>query len=667
MTAAELASHKAANGSIRDQVLAVLNCYEAQSERDVALMDLSRATNYSYRELEKLAQSLAIEVDVQTDQVEADRRLKDLIQTRRTQLDLNRYLEPWFAQVMLETANAMPTAPEFLFTTLLSAAASRVGTAAQVIIKPSAQYTQPMVFWSAIVANSGSMKTPAQRVILDPLVALEREAYEVYQFEMADYKAAVESQRSKKRDDSGEESTPQLPIRKRYLTKDSTLETLQRIHAENPRGLLYYRDELAGVIKVRNQYRGGHGADEEAELDQWVGSAVIVDRSEKSICLPRSAISRTGAIQWEVLADLMGDHRDANGAWSRWLFCAADTPPRYLRLLQEDQDTGLAEALTHLYQALEKVPQQDYLLSFEAKRLFEVWQHQLVDAQRSEDTLGLQLVYPKIESYTARLALWLHIVNAVLRQERPASVISGETMEKAIELAAYYLWQHRLIHTHNSPDAGLAAIGLKIQKFAERVGEVTASRLKSGIRALRKMATDQIRQLMKTLANTGYGSIRGEGAEMTYVPVPGDRQLQLDLSPPSAAAEIDTVDVALTTMSGNETSAKSKLNSLIDTIDTTSSSSRDEASSELTTIPGSPNELPHNSSTIQHFGQSEIPQDSASNDDIAGRVLFCHCLGVEVGSLSGKGDRLFVQHEYPTRPLLSLMAQAGFEPATLGL
>ena len=255
-------------------------------------------------------------------------------------------------------------------------------------------------------------------------------------------------------------------------------------------------------------------------------------------------------------------------------------------------------------------------MSFEAKRLFETWQHELVDAQRSEDALGLQLVYPKIESYTARLALWLHLVNAVLRQEQPSQVISGKTMEKAIELAAYYLWQHRLNHTHNSPDSGLAAIGLKIQKFAERVGEVTASRLKSGIRALRKMATDQIRQLMKTLANTGYGSIRGEGAEMTYVPVPGDRQLQLDLSPPSAAAEIDTVDVALTTMSGNETSAKSKLNSLIDTIDTTSSLSRDEASSELTTITGSPNELPHNSSTIQHLGQSEISQDSASNDQI---------------------------------------------------
>jgi hypothetical protein len=93
-------------------------------------------------------------------------------------------------------------------------------------------------------------------------------------------------------------------------------------------------------------------------------------------------------------------------------------------------------------------------------------------------------------------------------------------MEKAIELAAYYLWQYRLIHTHNSPDSGLAAIALKIQKFVERVGNATASALKSGVRDLRKMATDQIRQLMQTLANAGYGCVTGEGASMVYVPTP---------------------------------------------------------------------------------------------------------------------------------------------------
>lgn len=505
--------------SLRDKILEILNCYDTPSLRDVALMDLARGTGYSYRDVEKLAKSLTIEVDLQTDQAEAAKKLSHLLKTRRTHLDLNRYLEPWFADTLIKTAKAMPTAPEFLFTTLLPAAASRVGTAARVIIKPSAKYSQPMVFWTAIVANSGSMKTPAQRVILDPLVALETEAYEAYCIEKEDYRAEQERKKGKKLDQETIEEPSRLPTRKRYLTKDITLETLQNIHGENPRGLLYYRDELAANTKARNQYRGGHGADEEAELDQWNGSAILYDRAEKSVCLPRSAVSRTGGYQWEVLANLMGDHNDFNGSFARWLFCAAKTPLRYLRLLREDQDTGISEALTYLYAELEKVPEQDYLLSYEAMQLLETWQHQLVDAQQSEDAFGLQLVFPKIEAYTARLALWLHIVNAVLRGERPSQMINGDTMEKAIELAAYYHWQYRLIHTHNSPDSGLAAIALKIQKFVERVGQATASVLKSGVRDLRKMATDQIRQLMQTLANAGYGCITGEGASIAYVPI----------------------------------------------------------------------------------------------------------------------------------------------------
>uniref|UniRef100_UPI0035936BFB DUF3987 domain-containing protein n=1 Tax=Nostoc sp. TaxID=1180 RepID=UPI0035936BFB len=166
-------------------------------------------------------------------------------------------------------------------------------------------------------------------------------------------------------------------------------------------------------------------------------------------------------------------------------------------------------------------------LSFEAKQLFETWQHQLVDAELAEDSVGLQLACPKIEAYTARLALWLHVVNAVLRGEKPSQVISGETMDKAIELAAYYLWQYRLIHTHNSPDSGLAALGLKIQKFTERVGQVTASKLKSGIRALKKTAIEQIRALMQTLAELGYGRTIGVGSDMVYVPVAANNSPQV--------------------------------------------------------------------------------------------------------------------------------------------
>jgi hypothetical protein len=536
----------------------------------VELMDLSKKLGQPYRDLDQLTKALITEQEQDQDQLDSTDRLKNLLHTREPNLNLHDFLEPWFADILIKTAQAMPTAPEFLFTTLLSAAASQIGTAAQVIIKPSAKYKQPMVFWSAIVADSGSMKTPAQRIILDPLVEIEKQAHDVYKAELEEYE----------RRKAAGDHLPK-PLRRRYLTKDATLETLQRIHADNPNGILYYRDEMAGAIKGRDQYRQGRGADEEAELDQWTGAAIIVDRADKSTCLPKSAISRTGSIQWEILADLMGDHRDTNGAWSRWLFCAAEAPTRYLSLSQVEPDTGIAETLFWLYSELGKLPTQDYFLDDSAKRMFEYWQRQLVDEQQTQSALGLKLVYPKIEAYTARFALWLHIVNAVLRREPPTQLINGLTMGRAIQLAAYYLWQHRLIHTHNSPDAGLAGVALKIHKFVERIGEASASKLKSGIRSLRKMATDQIRQLMQTLAQAGYGRVQGDGKDMVYATAPPKIAIpDTPISPPETISpivettnnppipEIDTIDTQPTSASISETPAVKGLEAKIDTIDT---------------------------------------------------------------------------------------------------
>ncbi|MCS6811999.1 MAG: DUF3987 domain-containing protein [Cyanobacteria bacterium] len=502
-----------ASPSLRDQILTILRQHDSPGQREFALMELAQTAGYYYRDISHLAQALMIEVDLQTNLADAIQKLHNLLNIRHTQLNLHRYLEPAFAQQLIDTARAMPTAPEMLFTTLLPAAASRIGTGARVVVKPSAKYTQPMVFWTAVVADSGSLKTPVQRVIIDPLIALEKEAHDRYQLDLADYKA--EQQAANKSQD-GDYRQP--PTRKRYVTKDVTLETLQRIHSENPRGILYYRDELVGNVKSRNMYRGGVGADEEAELDQWNGAAILYDRAEKSVCLAQSAVSRTGAYQWETLSQLMGDHTDFNGSFARWLLCAPKLPRRYLRLLQDDQDTGISEALMRLYRDLEQLPPQDYLLSYEAKQLLETWQHQLVDAQITESAVGLRAVYPKIESYTSRLALWLHLVNATLRGDRPTQVITGDTMEKAIELAAYYLWQYRLIYTHNSPDAGLEGPSLKLQRYAEKLGRVTASQAKSGVYALRRMPVEQIRQLMQTLVAAGHGTIEGVGAESVYIP-----------------------------------------------------------------------------------------------------------------------------------------------------
>jgi len=97
-------------------------------------------------------------------------------------------------------------------------------------------------------------------------------------------------------------------------------------------------------------------------------------------------------------------------------------------------------------------------------------------------------------------------------------------MRCAIEIASFYLWQHKLIHAHNSPTRKLEGIFLKVQtqaeKFFAKCGQgVSASFLKTRINSLKGWVVEKIRStVFKTLASSGHGRIEGEGAEMTYIP-----------------------------------------------------------------------------------------------------------------------------------------------------
>jgi hypothetical protein len=460
-------------------------------------------------ELKKLYFERQEELEQSDEQEEAQALLPNLLEVKR--LELRELLwgdEGLLAEAILETAKAMPTSPEFLFTTLIPAAATLIGTSSRVIVKAKSKYKQPCIFWTVVTARSGQLKTPAQKVIVNPLVELEIKANEQYQTALKQYK--IDSATWKKDRDADPADEPKHPVRKRYITKDATIESLERIHGENPRGLLVHRDEIVEDFKADNAHRQGKGGDKEKKLDQFNGSPLIVDRKEREITLERSAVSRTGTIQWEVLQSLMGDGRDDNGTFARWLFCAAESPPRFINLLEDDRDTGIEELLMHLYKRLEKMPEnRDYLLSFEAKQLFQQWQHDLVRAELEESHPGLQLVYPKIEAYTARFALWLHLVNAALAEVTPTAVIGDRTMSAAIKLAKYYLEQSKLVMVTNTPQSGLTGVLLKIQKYAQgKPNGVKVYKLKSAIKDLRKTLPDVLLSHCKWLSEHGYGSLK---------------------------------------------------------------------------------------------------------------------------------------------------------------
>jgi hypothetical protein len=244
-------------------------------------------------ELRKLYFERKGETEQTEEQVEAQSLLPSLLQVHR--LNLREFLwgdEGLLAEAMIETAKAMPTSPEFLFTTLLPTAATLIGTSSRIVVKAKGKYKQPCIFLATVVGRSGQLKTPAQKVVIDPLVQLEIKANEQYQSDLEKYEIGLAN--AKKDKDADPAAKPKPPTRKRYITKDATTESLERIHGQNPRGLLVHRDEIAEDFKADNAYRNGKGGDTEKKLDQFNGSPLITDRKEREVILERSAISRTG-------------------------------------------------------------------------------------------------------------------------------------------------------------------------------------------------------------------------------------------------------------------------------------------------------------------------------------------------------------------------------------
>ncbi len=500
--------------NILDAVTKILRDFPQDSLKHIALMELSAKTGYRSRELELLARTIEREETLDEETAEAIASLSNNLNLHCSRLDISKYLESNFAGLMVDAASAIPTAPEYLFNTLLPAVASCGGTSSRIIANPSGGYVQPLIMWTGNIAHSGQAKTPPQQIIIKPLLDLEEEAYEQYELEQREYL----------QDKSGD---LEPPTRKRYVLSNTTLPTKIRIHAKNKRGLLEYIDELASDYRRLNQFKKGQGDDKEQELALFNGSHISYDRSDVRLFLRRTGISKTGSIQWDTLAQLMSDPSFIeSGYMARFLFCSiGDAPPRRLNLLSENDGVQkLQKSLRWLYEQTQQLPSQDYLLDYEAKVLFQAWNHTLVDATRRESNFGFSLVYAKIETYTLRLALWLHLVNSLLRGEKPDLVVNGQTMKDAIEIASFYLGQQKLIWAHNDPHNKLEGMLLKIHtsalEFYQQTKKgVSASWAKQKFNALKKIAVDKIRlKYFQVLASCGYGELQGEGKSMRYVP-----------------------------------------------------------------------------------------------------------------------------------------------------
>lgn len=473
-------------------------CHENLSQVDIELEINRIATEFNRipSEIRRIYHAIRSENEQDEQVNELLETLPDIIKIPNTDLDLYNILPPDLAASICELAEAMPTAPEALFTALLPTWACAIGQKSRIIAKVSSGYTQPAILRTAIVAYSGERKSPALKSATKALQIMEENAYQEYRQELADYEQLLDIY-----DPKSGEPKPKKPRRKRYMVTDINFEGLIAVAKDNP-SLLNVVDELAGYFKRMNKFSHGKGDDIERDLSLFNGGSLMKDRATEQIFIENTTISAVGTIQWEKLKELQQGYgeEDPAGILSRWLFCAKKLPAGYLDLLNDSEQQPSLDFYNEVIIAtLQNLPKTDYILSLSAKKIFQEWQHQLVNQMRSQPIEAMRVAYPKFESYCLRLTLTFHCLWGIY--DETATSVSGETVQKAIYATNWFITQYRYILAKNARSNNIEGNALRLLTLLERKQELTIGQARKYDRTLYKLKETDLTILFEALCS----------------------------------------------------------------------------------------------------------------------------------------------------------------------
>jgi Protein of unknown function (DUF3987) len=260
----------------------------------------------------------------------------------------------WEGWVTAEAA-ARACPRDYVAATLIGAASAWIGNARR--IAATADWSEPAHLWFAIIGAPSAGKTPALQPMIEVSRALERDAEPAWCEALARYKRDAEAAHARDkawRDDvraaaSSGAATPDRPAgaqqpepppRPRMVAMDTSTEELQRMLAENPRGLLHVRDELAGWLGGFDRY-GGSGADRSFALEAWNGGAYVCDRVRyhgAPVRIEHVSLAIIGGMVPDRLREALADADD--GLAARLIYVWPDPAPIARLADRGDADAG---------------------------------------------------------------------------------------------------------------------------------------------------------------------------------------------------------------------------------------------------------------------------------------------------------------------------------------
>lgn len=371
-------------------------------------------------------------------------------------------------------------------------------------------FVVPPNMYLALIGKSGLGKSPLMRQLCDRVLDKVRLEYAAKnRAKQADWYTA----------NNLLPKGQQQPKPRRYMmtidnyTEESLIELLG-MHEQAQLGLLLKSDELAGVFKSLNAYKGGGKGSEEQQLlslfDGTGGSSIRITTDVREFEFAQFSI--IGGMQPRVF-DMLAANGDPSGLFARILLCPLPNdienrdPIESIEAVEQFHicERKIQEVALEVY----NMQPFQYVLEPAAMKRLALYQYQAKLAADSSDLDEQSSVYGKRAGYILRIAGLMHILGIACGDIEPRSMISDGLVEKAYyvieHLQAYALNAHRKIHLN--VDAAGRDMTSKIQKvcFTEPMSAAQFRKNHLNKRYHKEYPTDSIAVFMQKLVDAKYG------------------------------------------------------------------------------------------------------------------------------------------------------------------
>lgn len=217
----------------------------------------------------------------------------------------------------VDAADGLQVPLDFTAIPAMVALAGATGRCIGIAMKRNAAWIERPILWGCVIGRPSSGKSPAlypARRMLDRLAGEERESYERAQRDHEAHQLLQEARRANGKKDlqralkAGNKTEAEAaadallddteaPTEPRIVVNDATVEKFGELLNANPKGLVQFRDELAGWLSSLD--REGREGDRAFWLECWNGSgSYTVDRIARgTIRIEACAASILGGMQ----------------------------------------------------------------------------------------------------------------------------------------------------------------------------------------------------------------------------------------------------------------------------------------------------------------------------------------------------------------------------------